>query len=183
VQHLISRVSLSRGCFVALFLACGHLADAEEISVRVMNATTGKPVQGVDVKLEFRQGEELRLRPEIVFPKQLPLFTQLRASTSTDGVVRFNLPTPPSGEIRLIRIYLQPDSLYTCGSLGYTRLEEVLKEGIVSKVGCRYRFSDSPVRVHPSLANLKARPGEFIAFVRPRTWREWVECFVPFSSC
>jgi hypothetical protein len=67
---------------LGLMLACGHLvtgvAVADEVSVRVMNVITGKPVQGVDVQLEFS--------------------TRYKAPTSTDGVARFNVETPQSGE-------------------------------------------------------------------------------------
>jgi hypothetical protein len=54
-------------CF-GLLLVCGHFmtgaAVAEEVRVRVINVTTGKPVQGLDVGLAFVQGEELRVKPK-----------------------------------------------------------------------------------------------------------------------
>ena len=71
------RSDIRRGWSLAclgLVLTCGHLvtgvAVADEVRVRAISAMTGKPVQVVDGVLEFRQGEELRFRPQVVSSNQ-----------------------------------------------------------------------------------------------------------------
>ena len=92
------------------------------------------------MELSFIQGEQgpIRLRA-----KSSATFARQRVATSTDGVARFDVPTPPSGEIRLIRIFPQYlRGYHSCGALDYTRLEALMARGIVGGVDyCPYPYS------------------------------------------
>lgn len=128
-----------------------------EIRVRILNAHSGKPCVGKEVRLwGAKQGLGLRQR-DVVF--------DLRAKTDSDGVAHFRVapPLPP----RLIPYIWQ---LRGCSALRADGLstQKVLRYGFVGK-GAKYTC-----RIKNSVLNaVRPQPGEIVLFAEPQS-SDWL---------
>ncbi len=139
-------------------------AEAEEISVRLLDCRSGTPYADKFVTIGF------------FHPENTPQTPDLKAKTAADGTVVFHLPTP-SG---LFRVFPgTSNDLYPCSSMVFhpIDLHRIVSEGIVSQCskkvqGCRCKFGKAVGAIH-------SRPGELVILARPITlgervrWSTW----------
>jgi hypothetical protein len=119
--------------------------QGQRLTVRVMNAKTGRPFGNTAVYL-FLNKDYPRVAPNEPPP--------LRATTGPDGVAVFELGSPLPEEV----FFAVPGGDRLCSRFRYST-EQVLEKGVVGENACE---------AHDKVRNrFSARPGELILFVSP----------------
>lgn len=157
-MNRIVRHSLRILCVVAV-LFCAALAaiatvcsegNSNRILVRLIDGPTGKPMAGVSILLGVPAGNEN--------------VNQLRDTTDSQGIARFNPSDPIPSQIYL----LFGGDVVMCPGWTFTT-EQILKTGVIAENRCRggkFEHSGNPT------------PGELVVFARrlswwERFWRAW----------
>jgi hypothetical protein len=131
---LLARVLV---CLTVAVLVCSG-ENVDQISVRVLDAVTGKPIVDVPLLLGVPIGNEDA--------------NKLRDRTDSKGTARFYLNNPIPDRIRLI-FGLEID---LCPNVAFST-DQVLKTGVIASNTCRgprFEYSGSP------------EPGELVVFAR-----------------
>lgn len=139
-----------------LLLCWGHVCMAQEITVRVINATNGRPLpkQGVSVSFLYdkRHDSEIPAKYDAV----------VNFETDANGEAHFKLPEPPpsrfSAQARL------DSSHWKCGCGVLASTDDLVRKGIVGPIAT----SESK----KSSALLTAVPMEILFAARPLSFIE-----------
>jgi hypothetical protein len=155
---------LRAGLLVA-FIAAAPVCWSQEVTVRVVNGKSGKPMKGRGVDLS---AQDARLYPRA--GGNLGPFKE--GNTGRDGTVRLSVP-PPRPSSLFVGVGVPSEVIY-CGSTPPSfPLEEVMKSGVISENSC-----DPSGKIR---ARFKPEPGEILIFMRKLTFREkWCREMVLF---
>jgi len=143
-----------RGFVCVLLLLVGPFCFAQTVTVRIMNAARGHPLQNqhVPVSLLYEKGEKTPAKYE----------ANLTMKTDANGEAHFTLPEPApphiSAQVRLTLEHLRCG----CGVLATT--EDVIQKGIVGPLP-----GGQPKK---AAATLKALSGEILIVARPLSFFE-----------
>jgi len=141
--------------FAAEVLFLGCLCAAQTVvTVRVIDARSGKPLRNRQVWIQF-------------YPQGSQRFQQIKNMSGSDGIAVFHLPEPPP---ETIYISFTRDDLF-CDGLTEMKIQELLTKGISAK-GCQLKLGGRA-------SHLSARPGEAILFVRRPPW--WYRLLAPLE--
>ena len=126
-----------------------HSCSAQEIAVRLIDASNGHVFANETMNLQFED-------------PQSPHYDPLAVKTGTDGVARFRLPESPPSKFRL-----WANGFCLCSDVFPVDTQLVIHEGLVPrcskpKQGCRCRFGRQVSQLPPT-------PGEVVLLVRPIT--------------
>lgn len=158
----------TRSCFFLLaslfaaLCAMGTACWGQQVTVRVINGKSGKPMRGQGV---FANSRDARLYPDIVgnLGPWLTKTDQGPATTDKNGIVRFSVP-PPEPEQLSVDVGV-PSEVVPCQNRPSDfDTKEVLKSGVVAGNTC-----DPSGKVR---AKFHPTPGEIVVFVRKLTFRE-----------
>ena len=140
-------------CIAVVASVCSG-QNANRISVRLIDGTSGKPMAGVEILVDVVPGGNKNQN-------------QLRGVTDAQGTVRFNLSHPIPDQIDLV---FRRD-VAICTSWTYTT-DRILKTGVIADKKCMGKSVEYDG--HPT-------PGELVVFARwvsmgERFWRSfWTE--------
>jgi hypothetical protein len=145
---------LLQGLVCVLLLTLGPLCFGQVVTIRVINAADGHPLQKqqVSVSLLYEKGE--RTPPKYD--------ANLSLETDVNGEAHFPLPEPApthlSAQVRL------PSEHWRCGCGVLAATEDVIQKGIVGPLpGAEPKKSAAP---------LKGTPGEILFVARPLSFFE-----------
>lgn len=151
-------------CVSLLFaLTFGQCCLAQTVTVRVVNASDGRPLQNqhVSVSLLYEKGE----------PAPVKFDANLSLQTDANGEARLVLPKPApahmAAQVRLTTEY------WHCGCMVLAVTQDVIQKGIVDSAA-----SASESKRSPSL--VKAVPGEILFVARPLSF--WERLLAPLLS-
>lgn len=151
------KVTTGFWCLACLLLLCyGPFCLAQDVTVRVINAENGHPVQKQAISVSFLYDKK--------YDKEIPAKYDLVLNLETDvnGEAHFKLPEPPpvhfSAQVRMDWSRWKCG----CGILGST--DDLVQKGIVGPVAT----TDSK----NSAALVKAVPGEILFVARPLSFFE-----------
>lgn len=128
----------------------------QEISVRVLDAKSGRGMKNQEVWAQFYGASSNHTLPRV------------SANTNGDGVALIQLSTPAPSQLLLS---LSQDPLW-CSGYVRAAVEEILIHGVTNRANngpCMPRFSSVP----------DPNPGEVIIFVRRYPW--WVRLLAPLE--
>lgn len=145
---------LLRNLSYVLVLLVSPSCFAQEVVVRVVNATNGQPLgmQHVSVSLLYEKGEETPARYEAI----------LNSETDAKGDAHFTLPEPAPRHISALVRLTSEHWICGCGVVAST--EDVIQKGIVGVLPTG--------ESKKSTAALKAAPGEILIVARPLSFFE-----------
>jgi hypothetical protein len=138
--------------FVLLLLVVGSRCFAQEVTVRVINAVNGRPLekQHVSVSLMY-DGEMLPTRH----------YADLSQDTNANGEAHFTLPEPAPPHV-WVQVRLTSDAWH-CACAVIAATGAVVQKGIVRKIA-----GES----NKAAASLKAAPGEILFAAHPYSFLE-----------
>lgn len=145
---------LFRGVGCVLLMLVGPLCFAQVVTVRVINAADGRPLQKqqVSVSLLYEKGEKTPAKYE----------ANLSLETDANGEAHFTLPEPApphiSAQVRLTSEH------WRCGCGVLAATGDVIQKGIVSPL--------PGGESKKAAASLKVAPGEILFAARPLSFFE-----------
>ena len=145
---------LFRGFVYVLALLVGPFCFAQVVTVRVINAANGRPLQKqhVSVSLLYDGGQKPPPRSEAI----------VTLDTDANGEARFTLPQPaPLHMSALVRLTSEH---WVCGCRVLAATADVIQMGIVDSV--------PGGKSKKAAASLKAAPGEILFVARPFSFFE-----------
>ena len=148
-------------CAAFIFLvSLGSSCLAQTVTIRVVNANDGRPLQGqpVSVSLLYGKGETTPAKYD----------ANLSLQTDANGEARFVLPKPAplhvSAQVHLVSEH------WRCGCSVLVATDELVRNGIVGPLPGAGSGSRT--------ASLKAVPGEILFVARPLSF--WERLLYPF---
>ena len=145
---------LFRGLVYVLVLLLGPFCFAQVVTVRVINAADGHPLQKqhVSVSLLYDKGEKTPAKYE----------ANLTLETDTNGEARFTLPEPAPPHIS-VQVRLTSEH-WRCGCGVLAASGDVIQKGIVGPL--------PGGQSKKTTTSLKAPPGEILFVARPLSFFE-----------
>ena len=130
-------------------------ASPQDIAVRLINGKSGKPLQGVSVRMTAWNGPPT-FRPDNIPKSQVAE----HATTDAEGRAVFHLPDPP---LEHVGFMLEPPmDFFGCWRRDTLSPETILRSGIVAQ------YDESNCGELKS--KVSAKPGEVIIFEKKLTW-------------
>ena len=153
-------IRISRICiFVAALLMFAQTSVAQvEITVRVIDADTGKPLRGIGVNVDAWDKNEGRQQPPPPGVIQIERNRQI-VTTDKEGKGIFHLYNRPG----LITLYIFSSDLRGCSSDRRFSIEEVLRSGLVAG------YSSTPKWCGQLKVHATVKPGEVVIFDKKLT--------------
>src|SRR5258708_6058754 len=148
-------------CSVCVLLLCLEpFCMAQTVTIRVINANDGRPLQNqpVSVSLLYDKGET----PPAKYDANLTL------QTDKDGEARFSLPVPPPAHLA-VQVHVN-SARWRCGCGALVATRDLIEKGIVGPV--------PPAESRNSTVPIKAAPGQILLVARPLSF--WERLLYPF---
>jgi len=142
-------------------LSVGFSCPAQTVTIRVVNANDGSPLQHqpVSVSLLYEKGETTPAKYD----------ANLSLQTDANGEIRFELPKPaPAHMAAQVRLTSEH---WHCGCMVLAATQDVIEKGIVDSAASASESKRSPALV-------KAVPGEILFVARPLSF--WERLLYPF---
>jgi hypothetical protein len=134
-------------------LWAGPSCFAQEVTIHVINANDGHPLQNQEVKVNFLydKGDKLPAKYDAT----------LRDETDADGKAQFAFPEPAPAHTS-VRILIDWGR-WRCGCRVLANTQDILEKGIVESIPDRRKLASS----------IKAKSGEIVVVARPLSlfWR------------
>lgn len=147
------RIALVMGCMTLWFLVLPLSASPQDITIRLINATSGKPLSKISVSMGAWNGTfDVRKGP---YPEQI------RMITDAEGRAVFHLPRPTPEHIGFS--VGTPWDFAGCWHLRDSSPETVLRSGVVAD------YDETKCGKRKPKIQVSAKPGEVVIFERKLT--------------
>lgn len=137
-----------------LLLLGGPSCPAQVVTIRVINAADGRPLQNlkITVSLLYDPGERA--------PAKHDAYSTLK--TDANGETQLNLPQPPPAHLS-VQVQIDQGRWY-CGCDVLAATKDVIQKGFVSSAASAKEVSKSPalVKAVPAEIRIVARPVSFL---------------------
>jgi hypothetical protein len=142
---------------VLLCVVCSFPCLAEDITIRVLNATVGTPIPRKKIRIELKYDKVRflgRTRQTSVPHEYADRNKYIDLKTGRDGTAKLHLTRPLPKEFFLWTAV----GWWTQCSPDFFRIEDVLRSGVVAENGCKSEITKD--------LQFTAKPGELVVFAR-----------------